>query len=113
MVSVAGFHVALCGSGLPGPARRPRLLVGTEELGAFLERIQAGDGVRGDDLFARGTSHRLVLAGNRPRGTLRVELDGRELDDVSVRPARDPDPTIEIRSWEAVRLVRVELEAGR
>ncbi len=112
-VSVAGFQVAFAGPGLPGKRHDARLLVGAEASQQFMKRLRAGKGQREARLLEAGGTHRITIRGNRRVGRLEVLLDGQELVNTKVL---DPDPhalLIEIRSFEPVRLLRVELAGSR
>jgi serine/threonine protein kinase len=111
-VSAAGFHVALCGNGLVESGLRARYLAGTGDPELFLARVRQGEGRVEDGLFALGKKHTLRLRAYRPTGHLRIEFDGRLLRELRGSPASEADRSIEIRSWERMRLVRATIEAG-
>ncbi len=112
LVSAAGFHVALCGNGLPGSRLRAHYLAGTDDLETFLRLLENGEGRVEDGLFAVGKAHRLRLRAYRPTGHLRIEFDGRTLRELRGPPAREEQRSIEIRSWERLRLTSATLETG-
>jgi len=112
-ISAAGFQVAFAGPGLPGNRRDARYLIGSEDPAGFRARLRGGEGEGQARLLRSGVTHRITIRGNRRVGRLEVILDGREL--VNTKGLRTDMDTrlIELRSFEPVRLVRVELEGGR
>lgn len=116
LISVGGFHVAFCGSGLPGEEHTPRYLIGTGDLEEFIERIRNGEGTPDDQLVKPDATHTVSLFVYRPGGSgsrLKLEFDGRLLDEVPRALVGDDIPAIEFRSWEPVTLKRVVVETGR
>ena len=112
IVSVAGFHVALSGPGLPGSGERNRYLIGTGDFDSFLARVRKGEGEATTELLATNEQHTLELSGYRSGGRLRITFDGRLLDEVRYRVPADPNVSVDVRSWEPIRLRRVRLEAS-
>ncbi len=116
LISVGGFHVAFCGSGLPGERHEPRYLIGTGDLEEFVERIRSGEGTPDDRLIQRDATHTVRLSVYRPGGSgsrLKLAFDGRLLDEVPRALVHEDVPGIEFRSWEPVTLKRVVVETGR
>jgi len=116
LISVGGFHVAFCGSGLPGEQHEPRYLIGSGDLEEFVERIRGGEGTTDDRLIQRDATHTVRLSVYRPGGSgsrLKLEFDGRLLDEVPRALVHEDVPAIEFRSWEPVTLKRVVIETGR
>ncbi len=111
-VSAAGFHVALCGNGLAEGGLRARYLAGTGDPELLLGRVRQGEGRIEDGLFALGKKHTLRLRAYRPTGHLRIEFDGRQLRELRGSPAAEAERSIEIRSFERMRLVRAAIEVG-
>jgi len=114
IASVAGFHVALVGTGLPGGEGRARWLVSTAGLDDLARRVAAGEGESVPGLLAHGSPHRLVLGGTRRSGRLSIELDGKPVGRVHLAaPELGSTPVVQVRAWEPVRLLRLEVEAQR
>jgi len=113
VVTVAGFHVALTGPGLPGSDQRSRLLVGSEDFDDILKRVREGAGTETEPLLASNATHTLRVQGYRGSGRCTVELDGRLLYQAKTRAPRDSNPVIAVRSWEPVRLRSVAFECDR
>ena len=113
-ISAAGFQVAFAGPGLPGKERRDsRFLWGTEDASSFLERLRSGEGEGVPRLLESEKTHRITIRGNRRLGRLEILLDARSLLETHTEP---PDPHalfVELRSFEPVRLLRVELAGAR
>ncbi len=110
---MAGFQVAFAGPGLPGKRHDTRFLIGDEESSSFLRRLRDGEGEDEPRLLQPGVTSRITIRGNRRIGRLEVFLDGRELVNTRVLKP-DPDAlAIELRSFEPVRLLRVELAGSR
>jgi len=113
-ISAGGFQVAFAGPGLPGKGRRDaRFLCGAGDASSFLERLRAGEGQGEPRLLEPEKTHRITIRGQRRLGRLELLLDGRLL--LETRTER-PDPHalfVELRSFEPVRLLRVELAGGR
>jgi hypothetical protein len=116
LISVGGFHVAFCGSGLPGEQHEPRYLIGTGALEEFVEQIRGGEGTPDDQLIRRDETHTVRLSVYRPGGSgsrLKLEFDGRPLAEVPRALVHEDVPSIEFRSWEPVTLKRIVIETGR
>ena len=65
-------------------------------------------------LLTRGRVHTLHLRASRPAGRLTVQLDGRRLEQTtSLLPPTEDTDVLELRSWEPVRVLSLDLEAGR
>ncbi len=110
VVSIAGFHVALAGPGLPGSGQRSRVLAGTGDFDDFLAGLRKGEGTVVPSLLRSNESHVLELSGYRAGGRLSVVFDGRVLEEVRRRVPADPNVSVDIRAWEPIRLRRVRLE---
>src|SRR5690606_31454354 len=117
VVSLLGFHAALTGPGLPveaprsrfligtgdlgsfleaarrgqAEAPRSRFLIGTGDLGSFLEEVRRGKGEERNRLLKPGDPQTLRLAVNARRGVVRLFLDG-ELCAERSFPGRAPEP---------------------
>ena len=85
-----------------------------EEGAAISKRLRAGAGRPGKDLLWPSGPHEILVRGNRRTGKLELVLDGVVLEETAGLKAPDADRLeIVIRSWEPVRVVSAELEAGR
>jgi hypothetical protein len=115
LVSCAGFHLALTGTGLPGAVGSPRWLVGSEPLEAFLGRLQGGEGHSAFELLVPGRRHEIELVLDPTGGHVGLSLDGKSLGAMQLVPPSSSAGTDELvlRSWEPVRLVRAVVEAER
>ncbi len=113
VLSVAGFHIGLRGSGLPGDKRGAGWLVGTEGFEKLVGRLRAGEGRAVPQLLQQGATHEIVVRATRGTGRLVLELDGHEIGKVA-KTAPDPgDRRVMVRAWDPVRLLRVEVETQR
>jgi hypothetical protein len=110
LVSVAGFHVALAGAGNGRPAR---CLIEALEPARVVEHVRAGAGREFAGLRS-GVTHELHIVVNRARGTATVELDGngRKIAESQPQP-RDAAPTLSVRSFEPVRMLKAVVECAR
>jgi len=114
-ITVAGFQVALLGSDLPGTTGVPRILVGTEEGNAFLQRLLAGEGKRSEGLIVPGTPPReLYFKGYRRSGRCELYLDGVLLESSpGLRAPPSEARALLIRSWGEIRVTGATVEGGR
>jgi tRNA A-37 threonylcarbamoyl transferase component Bud32 len=113
LVSVLGYHVALTGTGLASPDPRSRCLVGEGDLYAFLDQVRREKGEEGLRLLRPGTEQELKLLVNPRRGLVRLELDGVSRGQRSF-PGRAPEPaSIELRSFDPIRVLSAEVRGSR
>ena len=112
LLSVAGFHIAFSGPGLPGGDGEARWLVGMGTADELVQRVRRGEGTLDPELLARGGRHTIELVAYRGSGRLDLQLDGRALRGFSPTAPTSSELAVLVRSWEPVRLVAFELEAN-
>jgi hypothetical protein len=111
LLTVAGFHVALCG---PRNGRPARCHVDTGDPAQVVARARAGEG-REIGLPGPGQPFELRVTVTRARGVVAVEVDGRGRFNAQLPAPRGDlgDRLIALRSFEPVRLLGAVIEVGR
>jgi len=112
VVSLAGFHLALLGPGLPGGDGQDRWLATTAPLQSLFEDIREGKGRVVPSLLVPGKVHRIRLDANPRTGRLTIDLDEKRLGTIRGDSPDFMAPAISIRSWGEVRIISAEIAAG-
>jgi hypothetical protein len=110
VVSATGFHVAF----LTGDEASGRLLAGSRDLNAVVERALTGAGDEFQGFFP-GETYRVSMQANSARGSLKVFIDGEEcarLEDLSPKGGAR-STSVSVRSLEPLLLVSAKIVAGR
>ena len=111
VLTVAGFHVVLAGAH-EGVAAR--VLADTGDPARIVERMRNGEG-RPFPGWKAGQRVELHLVLQRATRAVQLEIDGRRVLDTwfAQAPAESAPLVLQVRAWERLRLLALELQAGR
>jgi hypothetical protein len=111
LVSCAGFHVAFM---FANDGTRGRCLVDTADPARVVARARNGEGKEIGG-WKIGSALELHFLARRASGVILVDVDGKRVDEFQ-RPVPRADPasaTLQVRSWQPMRLLSATIEAAR